>query len=94
LRTRSRAERRGLIQSPEGSQYLSDLLAYLPKLHPSVVLLPRAYELSSQFRIGVYDCLYVALAEREQCELITADTRLVNSLRPTSPFIAFLATRP
>jgi predicted nucleic acid-binding protein len=26
----SRAERRRLIQSPEGSQYLSDLLVYLP----------------------------------------------------------------
>jgi predicted nucleic acid-binding protein len=31
-------------------------------------------------RIGVYDCLYVALAERETCQLITADQRLVNSL--------------
>lgn len=90
----SRAERRGLIQSPEGSQYLSDLLAYLPKLSPSLALLPRAYELSSQMRIGVYDCLYVALAEREQCELITADTRLVNGFRPTYPFITLLATLP
>jgi predicted nucleic acid-binding protein len=46
-------------------------------LQSSLALLPRAYELSSQMRIGVYDCLYVALAEREQCELVTADQRLV-----------------
>jgi predicted nucleic acid-binding protein len=25
----------------------------------------------------IYDCFYVALAEREQCALITADARLV-----------------
>ncbi len=42
-------------------------------------LLPRAVELSSQRRIGVYDCLYVALAEREGCELVTADDRLVRT---------------
>ncbi|MGC8642213.1 MAG: type II toxin-antitoxin system VapC family toxin [Isosphaeraceae bacterium] len=90
----SRAERRGLIQPPEGSQHLSDLFVFLPSLHSSVVLLPRAYELSSLMRIGVYDCLYVALAEREQCDLITADSRLVNSLRPMYPFITSLASLP
>jgi predicted nucleic acid-binding protein len=94
IQLRDEAERRGLIQSPAGSQYLSDLLVYLPELHPSLVLLPRSYELSSQFRIGVYDCLYVALAEREQCALITADSRLVNSLQPTHPFLTSLASLP
>jgi predicted nucleic acid-binding protein len=91
----SRAERRGLIQPPDGSKYLSDLLAYLPELHPSLILLPRAYELSSsQMRIGVYDCLYVALAERERCNLVTSDTRLVNGLQPMYPFIIALGALP
>jgi predicted nucleic acid-binding protein len=90
----SRAERRGLIQPIDGSRYLSDLLAYLPTLHPSVTLLPRAYEISSQARIGVYDCLYVALAEREGCNLLTADARLVNSLQPVYSFMTSLASLP
>ena len=90
----SRAERRGLIQPPAGSQHLSDLLAYLPALHSSLTLLPRAYELSSQARIGVYDCLSVALAEREGCDLLTADARLVNSLRPAYSFLTALASLP
>jgi predicted nucleic acid-binding protein len=38
----------------------------------------------------VYDCLYVALAEREGYELVTADTRLMNSLLPFYAFIRFL----
>jgi len=88
----SRAERRGLIQPIDGSQHLSDLLAFLPTLHASVTLLPRAYEISSQARIGVYDCLYVALAEREACNLLTSDSRLMNSLRPAYSFIASLAS--
>jgi predicted nucleic acid-binding protein len=90
----SRAERRGLIQPIEGSQHLSDLLVYLPTLHASLTLLPRAYEISSQVRIGVYDCLYVALAQRERCDLITADTRLMNSLLPSYPFIRSLDSLP
>jgi predicted nucleic acid-binding protein len=32
-------------------------------------------------------CLYVALAEREGCELVTADTRLLNSLSQQYPFV-------
>jgi predicted nucleic acid-binding protein len=90
----SRAERRGLIQRIDGSQHLSDLLAFLPSLHASVTLLPRAYEIASQARIGVYDCLYVALAEREGCELLTSDSRLINSLRQAYSFITSLASLP
>ena len=37
------------------------------------------YALSSQARIGVYDCLYVALSEQEQCQVLSADQRLVNT---------------
>ena len=39
--------------------------------------LARAFEIASNARIGVYDCLYVALAEREKAPLITADQRLL-----------------
>ena len=45
-------------------------------------------------RVGVYDCIYVALAEQEGCELVTADDRLVNNLQKQFPFIIHLATLP
>ena len=45
-------------------------------------------------RIGVYDCIYVVLAEQEKCELVTADTTMVRSLQPTFPFIRTLASFP
>jgi len=40
------------------------------------------------------DCLYVALAEREGCELVTADSRLLNSLQPSFPALLDLASLP
>jgi predicted nucleic acid-binding protein len=50
------------------------MLNRLPMMHASLPLSPRAYHISSDARIGVYDCLYVALAEREGCEIVTSDT--------------------
>jgi predicted nucleic acid-binding protein len=63
-------------------------------LHPYRPLLPRAVVISSAMRCGVYDCLYVALAEREGCELITADDKLVKNLGAQLPFIVSLASMP
>lgn len=54
----------------------------------------RAFAIASQFRIGVYDCLYVALAEREGCEFVTDDDKLVKNLQPQFPFIVALASLP
>jgi predicted nucleic acid-binding protein len=75
----ARAERRGLIHPPEALLRFQQLALTLPRLHSYLAVLPRALEIASQARIGVYDCLYVALAEREGCPLVTADQRLVNT---------------
>jgi predicted nucleic acid-binding protein len=90
----TRAERQRRITSAEGATFLIDVLSTPPRLFPSFPLLLRAYELSSQNRIGFYDCLYVALAEQEGCDLITADDRLVKNLQPQFPFIVPLASLP
>jgi predicted nucleic acid-binding protein len=88
----AKAERKRLLIVGEASLLFDDLP--LPDLCPSLPLVPRALEIASQARIGVYDCLYVALAEREQCELITADQRLFNALHGRFPFIVDLASLP
>jgi predicted nucleic acid-binding protein len=75
----ARAERKNILIPPQGTAALASILRTLPQLHGSLSLLPRAFELASNARIGVYDCLYAALAEQEQCELLTADVRLIHS---------------
>jgi predicted nucleic acid-binding protein len=88
----TRAERQGRITPAEGAQFLKDILKTAPRLHLYLALLPRAYAISSAMRVGVYDCLYVALAEREQCELVTSDAKLIKNLQPAFPFIVSLAS--
>ncbi|HZZ80081.1 MAG TPA: type II toxin-antitoxin system VapC family toxin [Gemmataceae bacterium] len=89
----TRAERQGRLTPAQGVVLLTDLLKNLPQLHNYLPLLPRAYEVSSTMRIGVYDCLYLALAEQESCEFITADVKLTN-LKAQFPFLTPLSSMP
>src|SRR4051812_36044508 len=57
----TRAERQRRIPVGTAVPQLTDVLTTLPALHPSLPLLLRACTISSQARIGFYDCLYVAL---------------------------------
>ena len=63
-------------------------------MDPFEPLLDRAVDISSQTRSGLYDCLYIALAEREGCELVTDDQKLIANLKPYFPFIVSLASLP
>jgi len=90
----TRAERQGRVSRADGWRLWLSILTDGPILHPYHPLMATAYSLSSAHRIGVYDGLYVALAEREGCELVTADARLVTSLRSTFPFILPLSALP
>jgi predicted nucleic acid-binding protein len=41
---------------------------------------------------GIYDCVYLALAEREGCELITADEKLVSKFSREFSYVRALAS--
>ena len=92
--TLAKSERRRLILPGEGAKKLADISWFMPDLHSYLPLLPRAFDLASAARIGGYDCLYVALAEREGCELVTSDQRLLNALGAKMPFIIPLWSLP
>jgi predicted nucleic acid-binding protein len=89
----TRAERQNRISQSQSLALWADIMTTRPQLVPSLPLMPRAMILSSQARIGVYDCLYVALAEQEQCGLVTADQRLLNAFQGHVSIIA-LSTLP
>src|SRR5262249_39146045 len=90
----TRAERQGRITIGEALRLWSDVMPAAPQLVASLPLMHRAIAISSQTRVGVFDCLYVALAERESCELVTADTRLISNLQPHFPSIKDISSMP
>lgn len=52
-------------------------------LHPTAVLAEDALAIGVALRHPFYDCLYLALAERENARLVTADRRLRNKVGNT-----------
>lgn len=53
----TRAERQGKISQAESMNLWADVMTTPPLFIPYLSLMPRALALSSQARIGVYDCL-------------------------------------
>lgn len=90
----AKAERQGKIKVGEGLPKMQDVFTFLPDQHPYQPLLARAFGIASAARIGVYDCLYVVLADQEGCELLTGDMKLVNALKKQFPFITPLSSLP
>lgn len=90
----TKAERQKLVTVGQARILLADILTTPPAMFPYEPLLSRAVDISSQTRGGLYDCLYVALAEREGCELVTDDQKLLANLTPHFAFIVPLASLP
>ena len=82
--------RRGEITDPspflEELLHLSDVLT----LHPLTDLLPEAAQTAVQIGHPVYDCLYVACAERTESALLTDDRRLASAVSGHLPGVPLL----
>jgi predicted nucleic acid-binding protein len=87
-------ERGGRLNPGDANLCFGQFLVTVPPLFSAIPLLPRALEIARQFRQSVYDSLYVALAEREGCELVTADNRLVLAVQSALPFVIPLSSLP
>jgi predicted nucleic acid-binding protein len=87
-------ERAKRIAPGDAATLLAQALKLLPATFGAVPLLPRAQEIAKKYQCSVYDCLYVALAELEHCDFVSADDKLVNALQSVFPFVVSLASMP
>jgi predicted nucleic acid-binding protein len=89
------AERKGRITPGQFGVRLAAILASCPNLHETRPLIARACvviaSVTSGFRVSFYDALYVALAQREGCDLVSGDEKLVRNMAPDYPFIKSLS---
>jgi predicted nucleic acid-binding protein len=85
-----RAVRRNRITVAEAEVSIQNLLNLDFNLQPSRPLVPRAFEIALQHNQRIYDCFYVAVAEREGVDLWTSDERLFNALNTHFPFVRFI----
>lgn len=89
-----KAERQKLIHPGQATVHFYDFPTTQPGLCPAPPLVQRAMTIALRTRAGLYDCMYVVLADREQCPFMTADQRLLNNLQAHFPFIVPLSSLP
>ena len=90
----TKAERQQLIPVGDAQDHFANLMAWSPVLSEYESLTYQAIEISSRTRCGFYDALYAALAEQENCELVTADDKFLRAVQSTMPFVISLASLP
>lgn len=72
-----KAVRRGHVARAEALDTMAAILIPFDALVPVEDLRSRALEIALELDHPIYDCFYLALAERERCPLVTADKRLL-----------------
>jgi predicted nucleic acid-binding protein len=86
-----RASRRGRLTTDEAREAIRDLLALPFVLCDVTAIADSAFTIAHQHQQRVYDCLYVALAERDGVELWTGDERLYNALHAQHSSVRWIA---
>ena len=76
-----RAVLRGDLPGSEAREYLKVAVAHYQRIIPLVELTDAAIALAIRLKRPIYDCFYLALAERERCALVTADARLISAAK-------------
>lgn len=73
----------GEVSATQLSAAIDDMAGFFDELVPTMALAARATAMASAVGHPVYDCFYVALAERLGCQVVTADKELIKRLSRT-----------
>jgi predicted nucleic acid-binding protein len=85
-----RSTLRGDISETQATTAYEFFLALGLDLRPSSTVAAAALRLAAEGKHTVYDMMYVALAHRESCELLTADEKLIHKLGRKFPFVRWI----
>jgi len=76
-----RATLRGDVTALDAARALNVAVSHYSRIILLAALADGALDLAIKLRHPIYDCFYLALAQRERCALVTADRRLLNAAR-------------
>ena len=77
-----RVQRREIVGGGAVGERLADMARYIRTVDETP-LMPRALQLAIELGHPIYDCVYLALAEAQEDELLTADARFLKSVQGT-----------
>ena len=53
-------------------------------------LIEMAFRMAREYRLSTYDCAYMALAQREECDFYTGDKKLHHATRTHLPWVKWI----
>ena len=71
---------RGLLSESDAQAVLASFHLVDFTLLPTVDLLDDAFKMATTYRRAVYDCVFIALSTRENCQCLTADEKVMNAI--------------
>ena len=71
----------GEISAAQSDFAMRDLPRRFADLPPAAALAPRALVIAREINHSAYDCVYLALAEREGAKVVTVDKRFLNAAK-------------
>jgi predicted nucleic acid-binding protein len=86
--------RRGELKDDPAVSILADLRRLPLQIHSSQDLSETAWHIASSHDRSFYDSLYIALSDHQACPLVTADSKLFNTLRHLVPGILWVEDVP
>lgn len=84
------AVNRKRISERDGYQSIRYLTSLGIELRPFDNLIDATFLLARKYQLSPYDCAYLALAEKEKCEFITGDRKLLHAGRVSPPRIRWI----
>jgi predicted nucleic acid-binding protein len=88
----SKRFRRGQLALRQAEAAFQFLERRMPVLIDDVDLVGEALNLSLSHQLSLWECLYLALAIRHRCNVITADRRFYRAARQHYPFVTLLGS--
>ena len=88
-----RRQRVGELSTPDAREMMSDLRRLPVRSYAIFPLLPLALEIAMAIRHSICDCVYLALADQQDCRFVTADRRFRNAIAsgPWAPAVVSLS---
>ena len=86
----AKLNRRKQISAEQAHQAFSLMTKCAPRLVDMRPRLFRALDLSVQYQLSLWDCVYLALAVEYDCPVLTADLRLIRGGTGRHPSIRFV----
>lgn len=88
-----RRHRNGELSAPDAREMMFDLRTLPVRSYAIFPLLPLALEIAMAISHSIYDCIYLALADQQDCRFVTADRHFRKAVAsgPWAPSVISLA---